>query len=84
MTREPMIQITEATELPLAAHTEVVVPGQAPTCMDMGYGEYIYCAVCQTTIQDPQQLPVEPDAHSWIEAANFEGFICQYCGIPQS
>ena len=82
--RRCQVQITETTELPLAAHTEVVVPGQAPTCVDMGYGEYIYCGVCQTTIQVAQQLPVEPDAHSWVSADTFEGLICQYCGATQS
>ena len=56
-------------------HTDTeVVPGYAATCTETGLTDGVYCHGCEYIITEQEELPVDPDAHT------FSNGVCTICG----
>ncbi len=59
---------TEA--IPAAGHTEVTVPGTAPTCVSSGKTDHVYCSVCQEVLSASQIIPRLGHSYSYTDLGN--------------
>lgn len=66
-------EITKAeTELPLAEHTEVTIPGKAATCTEAGLTNGTKCSVCGEILVAQKEIPAK--------GHYFENGVCSVCG----
>ena len=76
-----------STELPLAQHTHVTIPGVAATCTSTGLTDGIKCSVCELVIEERQVIPMvdhKLDHHAasdptCTENGNNEYWQCSDC-----
>ena len=61
--------------------TLVQVDAKAPTCTEIGWDAYEYCTACDYTTYE--ELPVDPDAHTPLEAVT-ENEVAPKCDVAGS
>jgi hypothetical protein len=54
-------------------HEYVTVPGKAPTCVEPGYTDYVYCKICNDVLQMSETI--QPLGHEYNG-----GITCVRCG----
>ncbi|MBQ4073610.1 MAG: hypothetical protein IJD39_00200 [Clostridia bacterium] len=57
------------------SHIETLTPA---TCKKEGVGQEV-CDICEEVLNDNVELPIDPDAHDWIEFSFGAGY-CRLCG----
>ncbi len=62
-------------------HNIVSVDAKAPTCTEIGWDAYEYCSACDYTTYE--ELPVDADAHTPLEAAT-ENEVAPKCDVAGS
>ena len=75
--------VTDEKEIPATNHknTLVQVDEKAPTCTEIGWDAYEYCTACTYTTY--VELPVDPDAHTPLEAVK-ENEVAPKCDVTGS
>ena len=82
-------EITKAeTELPLAEHTEVTVPGKEATCTEAGLTDGTKCSVCGEILVAQKEIPakghtdvtIPGKAATCTETGLTDGTKCSVCG----
>ena len=81
---------TQLADIPALGHTEVVVPGFAPTCTESGIKDDIFCEVCGEELQTADELPplghtetvtVAALAPTCTEPGHTQETQCSVCGV---
>ena len=78
----------EKTELPLAEHTEVTIPGKAATCTETGLTDGTKCSVCGEILEAQKEIPakghtdvtIPGKAATCTETGLTDGTKCSVCG----
>ncbi len=70
----------ETETIPAKGHTEVTVPGTAPTCVSSGKTDHVYCSVCQEVLAASQIIPRLGHSYSYTDLGDgSHERICDRC-----
>ncbi|MBE7015936.1 MAG: hypothetical protein E7417_03850, partial [Ruminococcaceae bacterium] len=61
-------------------NTEPAVPAEAATCTEPGTTAGLKCSDCQTVLEEPVEIPVNPDAHSFTSYTYNQDAKCEEDG----